>query len=116
MKDDSKQLTTSQLAERWGISVSTLQVWRRKGKGPAFVVLGAGKGRGNGVRYPLESVQAHERKRGHAYLRSGLGSQSEYVRALCRQHADKSLRQVAAIAGCDHSLVSRVRASMRDNR
>lgn len=47
-------LTETELAERWRLSVKTLQNWRVAGGGVAFV-----KGR-RFVRYPLSAIQAWE--------------------------------------------------------
>lgn len=41
----------SELADRWRISVRTLQDWRRRKTGPRFIKL-----RGWAVRYPLEAI------------------------------------------------------------
>jgi len=43
-------LTEAQLAERWGLSKKSLQDWRRKGTGPAFLKLS------KAVRYPLATI------------------------------------------------------------
>jgi len=48
-------LTESQLAERWGMSIKTLQDWRRKGTGIAYLKLG------KAIRYPLDVVEAYEK-------------------------------------------------------
>lgn len=55
-------LTTEQLAQRWGISPSTLKSQRSRGTGPAYYTasrqcLPAGTPR---VRYPLAQVLAFE--------------------------------------------------------
>ena len=47
-------LTENQLAERWGLSVKTLQDWRRKGMGVAYLKLG------KAIRYPHEIVEKYE--------------------------------------------------------
>jgi len=47
-------LTENQLAKRWGLSIKTLQDWRRKGTGPAYLKLG------KAIRYPQEIVEKHE--------------------------------------------------------
>jgi len=49
-----KSLTENQLAERWNISVKTLQDWRRKGTGIKYLKLG------KAVRYPVEIVEKYE--------------------------------------------------------
>ena len=50
-------LTEAQLAERWQISVRTLQAARVKGSGVPFVRIG------RSVRYRLEDVTAYEKAR-----------------------------------------------------
>ena len=47
-------LTENQLAERWGLSIKTLQDWRRKGTGVAYLKLG------KAIRYPHEIVTKYE--------------------------------------------------------
>jgi predicted site-specific integrase-resolvase len=47
-------LTEVQLAERWGMSIKTLQDWRRKGTGVAYLKLG------KAIRYPHEIVEKYE--------------------------------------------------------
>ncbi len=47
-------LTENQLAERWGVSIKTLQDWRRKGTGVAYLKLG------KAIRYPHEIVEKFE--------------------------------------------------------
>jgi len=49
-------LTTGQLAERWGVSVSTLRHWRVLHKGPRFVRIGK-----KVVRYRIEDVVGYEK-------------------------------------------------------
>lgn len=44
----------NQLAERWTLSIKTLQDWRRKGTGPAYLKLG------KAIRYPHEIVEKFE--------------------------------------------------------
>lgn len=44
----------NQLAERWALSIKTLQDWRRKGTGPAYLKLG------KAIRYPHEIVEKFE--------------------------------------------------------
>jgi hypothetical protein len=51
------RLNEKQLAERWGVSVRTLQAARVKGGGVSFVRIG------RSVRYRLEDVLAYERAR-----------------------------------------------------
>ena len=50
-------LTQKELARRWTISHRTLERWRWKGEGPAFMKIG---GR---IVYRLEDVLAHEQAR-----------------------------------------------------
>lgn len=47
-------LTENQLAERWGLSIKTLQDWRRKGTGVAYLKLG------KAIRYPQQNVEKYE--------------------------------------------------------
>lgn len=47
-------LTPQQLAERWSMSVGTLQNWRVKGKGPRYIKLG--EGRATKVLYRLDDI------------------------------------------------------------
>ena len=47
-------LTENQLAERWGLSIKTLQEWRRKGTGVSYLKLG------KAIRYPHEIVEKFE--------------------------------------------------------
>lgn len=51
------RLNERQLAERWGVSVRTLQAARVKGSGVPFVRIG------RSVRYRLEDVLAYEQAR-----------------------------------------------------
>lgn len=52
------RMTEKELAERWGISTRTVQKWRAKGVGPAFIVIGQ-----HTVLYREEDVRAYERAR-----------------------------------------------------
>lgn len=52
-----KFLTVEELAERWGYSVNTLNMWRSQGKGVQAIKF-------NGVKYPLEAVEQYEREKG----------------------------------------------------
>jgi hypothetical protein len=47
-------LTETNLAERWALSVKTLQDWRRKGTGPEYLKLG------KAIRYPHEVIERYE--------------------------------------------------------
>jgi len=47
-------LTENQLAERWNLSIKTLQDWRRKGTGVSYLKLG------KAIRYPHEIVERFE--------------------------------------------------------
>lgn len=49
-------LTETQLAERWAMSVKTLQAWRERGNGLAFIKLG------KAVRYRLTDIEYFEAK------------------------------------------------------
>jgi hypothetical protein len=55
--DDLPRLNENQLAERWGVSVRTLQAARIKGGGVPFIRIG------RSVRYRLEDVLAYEQAR-----------------------------------------------------
>lgn len=52
--DTRSYLRQRQLAQRWSLSVRTLEAWRLHGKGPAWLKIG---GR---VLYPLVDVEAFE--------------------------------------------------------
>jgi hypothetical protein len=66
-------LTTDELATRWNCSRRTLEAWRAKGKGPAFVHL---MQRGNPVVYKLSAVEAWENGR---LAQDGTASDAEAV-------------------------------------
>lgn len=51
-------LTTEQLADRWGMKVETLEIWRQRGKGPKWIRLSEGKR--PSIRYPLELIHQYE--------------------------------------------------------
>lgn len=55
-----KHLTTKELSERWAMAVGSLENWRQKGKGPAFVKMG--KAKNSDVRYRVADVEAFEKK------------------------------------------------------
>jgi DNA-binding transcriptional regulator YiaG len=48
-------LTEQELAERWRMSIRTLQGWRQRKTGPNFIKI-----RGQAVRYPMDDVLAYE--------------------------------------------------------
>ena len=50
-----KRLTEKELSKRWDISARTLQGWRTRGKGPAFIRIGE-----RSVFYREEDVLAYE--------------------------------------------------------
>jgi hypothetical protein len=55
--ENDMHLTPQQLATRWHVSEKTLERWRTKGTGPAFLkVVGR-------VLYPLQHIEALETKR-----------------------------------------------------
>jgi len=56
-QDITPMLSEQDLANRWGISVRTLQDWRYKKTGPEFI-----KFSGWTVRYPLKAVIGYEEK------------------------------------------------------
>lgn len=51
---NAKRLSPAELADRWGVPITTLAQWRYVGKGPAYLKLGGA------VRYRLEDVEAYE--------------------------------------------------------
>lgn len=55
-----KLLTAKDLAKRWSINVQSLNNWRLKGRGPAFIKLG--EGRNSHIRYREADVLAFEEK------------------------------------------------------
>lgn len=55
--DIAPMLSEEDLANRWGISVRTLQDWRYKKTGPEFIKFG-----GWTVRYPLKAIIGYEEK------------------------------------------------------
>ena len=59
-KNDDLLMTTDQLAERWNLAPITLEAWRRKRKGPAYVVLM--KSEHPPVRYKLSTIREYELK------------------------------------------------------
>lgn len=48
-------ITSRELADRWGISARTLEQWRWRGEGPAFIKIGK-----NIVRYDLRTIEEYE--------------------------------------------------------
>lgn len=55
MKAD--ELTPEQLAERWELSIITLQQWRWRGVGPRFSKIG------RKIKYSVEDVRAFEKQK-----------------------------------------------------
>ena len=53
---ERRVLNERELAERWGISIKTLQRWRCTALGPRFLKLG------NRVGYRVEDVEQYERR------------------------------------------------------
>ena len=49
-------LTPSEVAERWRVSVRTLERWRLGGTGPSWISIGGG------IRYPLDAIHSHEQR------------------------------------------------------
>jgi len=49
------RITETQLAERWGVTTRTLQLWRKNGQGPAFVRIGP-----KSVFYREADIEAYE--------------------------------------------------------
>ncbi len=60
MVQDVARLTTGQLAKRWMLTIGTLQQWRSKGLGPAFVKIG--RQRSHSIFYRLPDVLEYENK------------------------------------------------------
>lgn len=56
-KDETKHLTTADLAARWDMSTGTLTNWRVLGLGPKFIKIGSR------VLYSLAAVEEFERER-----------------------------------------------------
>lgn len=56
---ERRHLRESELAERWRLSVRTLQRWRRAGLGPVFLLLG------RRVAYRLSDVEGFEAAQAH---------------------------------------------------
>ena len=56
LKGQRRVLHERELAERWGIAVTTLQKWRQQSIGPAFLKLSAR------VVYPIEAIEAFEQE------------------------------------------------------
>ena len=54
-KGQRRFLQERELAERWGIAVTTIQKWRQNSTGPTFLKLSAR------VVYPIEAVEEFER-------------------------------------------------------
>ena len=50
-----RHLSTKELSTRLGVSVKTIEAWRYRGEGPAYVKFG------RLVRYDIETVEAFER-------------------------------------------------------
>ena len=58
---ETQYLTTDQLAERYGLSISTIKSWRARQYGPEFYKLPLPLARGNTrIRYQLHKVLAWE--------------------------------------------------------
>jgi predicted DNA-binding transcriptional regulator AlpA len=55
MSESTKPITESELADRWGITTRTLQLWRKKGFGPQFIRLGE-----RSIFYRRADVEAYE--------------------------------------------------------
>ncbi len=51
---EPRRLTQADLADRWQLSVRTLEAWRQRGVGPRWLRVG------RAVRYPIEEVEAFE--------------------------------------------------------
>lgn len=55
-RSERRVLKEQELADRWGISIKTLQRWRCMALGPRFLKLG------NRVGYRLEDIEQYERQ------------------------------------------------------
>lgn len=55
-RSERRVLKEQELADRWGISIKTLQRWRCLALGPRFLKLG------NRVGYRLEDIEQYERQ------------------------------------------------------
>ena len=62
-------LTPCELADRWRVTTSALQKWRKAGIGPRFIKFGEDRSN-RAVRYPLEEILKFERNRTFAPLRT----------------------------------------------
>ena len=56
---DIRHINPFELARRWGINPRTLQNWRCKGKGPAYLKIGGH------IMYREDDVEAYEAERRH---------------------------------------------------
>ena len=54
---DTRHITPFQLARRWGINPRTLQNWRCKGKGPAYLKIGGH------IMYREDDIEVYEAER-----------------------------------------------------
>jgi predicted DNA-binding transcriptional regulator AlpA len=54
IKMEVRHLNQKQVAERWGVSLASLERWRSEGLGPKFLKIGGG------VRYRLLDIEAYE--------------------------------------------------------
>lgn len=54
---ESTYLKPFQLAERWGVTVTTLSQWRWNGKGPCYLKMG------RHVVYPIQDIEDFEQAR-----------------------------------------------------
>lgn len=52
------RLSDLELAQHWGVEVSTVRSWRLNGDGPAHITIGK-----NTVRYRMEDIELYERSR-----------------------------------------------------
>lgn len=54
-----QMISPEDLAKRWGMSLGTLQNWRSKGKGPAYVKLPYGRRK---IAYLLADIEEFEKQ------------------------------------------------------
>lgn len=72
-------LNPRELASRWHVSEKTLERWRAEGYGPSYVKLG------RSVRYRLDDVWAHERRRSRVSTSSGSLTEQQLEKGLATE-------------------------------
>lgn len=68
MQKQPEFLTPCELADRWRVTTSALQKWRKGGIGPKFIKFGVDRSN-RAVRYPMDEILKFERDRMFAPLR-----------------------------------------------